>query len=626
MDASDNDLTAETKTYKDTVTFTVKPDLGYAIDTVTATYNDGIEDQTITFQSVVPSVYDANSGTVQAVYTFVMPDADVKIDATFKPMSYVDVVKIEQGNGESIMNGVKTTKISAETDTEVVIVPVPAVGFEVESVTAETDAHVDVSLTENTDGSYTFKQPADEVTVTVKFVQSVYSVTYNVPANGTITNKTESAKYQAEASFKVVPDEGYKVASVTATYVDENGKEQTITFKSVEDGVYKFTMPAANVKVNVVYTAETYSVTTSVTGKGSVQLNGNYTALENVLMDSTVTITATPDEGYRISSVSAKTSLGAVIAVTNTADGEYTFKQPADDVIVTAIFVKESVPITTASISYTGAHAKVTAPASAEFNSNVLVNVKPDEGYRATGLSVRYTATDGSVKYVPVSLVKGDEYYNVQYAFVMPACKPGTKVEVTAVTVEWSASRYDDVRSDDWYYTAVNFVSNRGYFKGIDEGIFAPNMNMNRAMFVTVLGRIAGINPDDYTSVPFSDVKIDSWYGPYVAWAAENGIVLGYDAVTFGPENNITREQMAAIMYRYCEYIGIDTTIKNDEWMNRYTDLDEISSYAYDYMRWAVGVGLMKGMTDTTINPKDLATRAQVAQVIKNYCDKVLYQ
>ena len=149
---------------------------------------------------------------------------------------------------------------------------------------------------------------------------------------------------------------------------------------------------------------------------------------------------------------------------------------------------------------------------------------------------------------------------------------------------------------------------------------------MNRAMFVTVLGRIAGINPADYTSVPFNDVDMSKWYGPYVAWAAENGIVLGYDADTFKPMENITREQMAAIMYRYCEYAGLDTTIKNDSWMNRYTDADQISNYAVDYVRWAVGIGLIKGMTDTTINPKDLATRAQVAQVIKNLCDKVLYR
>ena len=612
--------------YKSNVRFVVKPDAGYEIDTLTATYVDVTgEDATITLNRSIVSV-DPVSGTAVTNCDFVMPDADVTVHVTFKPLSYTDVVRIEQGDGTSIMNGIQTVRISAATDSEVVVIPVPDVGFEVQSITAETAAFEPVALTDNGDGSYSFIQPADEVIIVVKFVQSLYTISYNNPENGVIINKTLTAKYQDEASFQVVPDDGYEVLSVTATYVDENGKDQSIVFKSVVDGVYTFTMPAADVQVTVLFTAETFSVSTDITGNGTVQLNGNYTALESVLMDSTVTINAVPDEGYEIASVTAQTAHGDDVTVTNVADGEYTFQQPADDVIVTVVFVKQNTAITTVSISYTGEHANIVAPDTAAYDSTVLVTVEPDDGYRAAGLSVSYTDPEGEVKYAPVSLVKGDEYYNVQYAFVMPACMPNTTVEVTAFTVEWSASVYDDVRSDDWYYTAVNFVSNRGYFQGIADGIFAPNMNMNRAMFVTVLGRIAGINPDDYTSVPFNDVDMSKWYGPYVAWAAENGIVLGYDADTFKPMENITREQMAAIMYRYCEYAGLDTTIKNDSWMNRYTDADQISNYAVDYVRWAVGIGLIKGMTDTTINPKDLATRAQVAQVIKNLCDKVLYR
>ena len=116
------------------------------------------------------------------------------------------------------------------------------------------------------------------------------------------------------------------------------------------------------------------------------------------------------------------------------------------------------------------------------------------------------------------------------------------------------------------------------------------------------------------------------YYTTAVEWALSNGIVNGMTETTFVPNANITREQMAAIMYRYCEFLGIDMTLKNQVFMDRYEDAKLISPWAEQYVQWAVGIGLMRGRTHTTIDPLDLATRAEVAQVIKNLCDKVLYQ
>lgn len=203
---------------------------------------------------------------------------------------------------------------------------------------------------------------------------------------------------------------------------------------------------------------------------------------------------------------------------------------------------------------------------------------------------------------------------------------PAYDVNIKVYFEVQGASYYDDVRTDHWFYNAVTFVTDRGYFLGITDELFGPYINMNRAMFVTVLGRISRVDTSKYTTQAFKDVELGTYYAPYVAWAAENGIVLGRSADVFDPSANITREEMAAIMYRYCEFLGEDMTLKNQVFMDRYEDAGKISTWARPYVEWAVGVGLIRGMSDTTIDPLSYASRAQVAQVIMNLCDKVLYE
>ena len=202
---------------------------------------------------------------------------------------------------------------------------------------------------------------------------------------------------------------------------------------------------------------------------------------------------------------------------------------------------------------------------------------------------------------------------------------PAASVDIYVVFEVQGASYYVDVRTDHWFYEAVTFVTDRGYFFGVETNLFGPYINMNRAMFVTVLGRMSGVDTSLYTGQAFSDVDTGDYYAPYVQWAADNGIVLGRTATTFDPNAFITREEMAAIMYRYCEYLGMDMTLKNQVFMDRYTDKGDISDWALEYVKWAVGVGLMRGKSPYTINPLENATRAEVAQVIMNLCDKVIY-
>lgn len=175
---------------------------------------------------------------------------------------------------------------------------------------------------------------------------------------------------------------------------------------------------------------------------------------------------------------------------------------------------------------------------------------------------------------------------------------------------------FDDVNSNDWFSDAVNYVVGQGYFKGISDTSFGPHDSMNRAMFVTVLGRMAGVDPDSYKNTIFTDLVSGAYYEGYVVWAAQNGIVKGTSTTTFSPNDPVTREQMAVFLYRYAQYLGMDVTAAAD--LSSFADASAVSSWAVDAMEWAVAQGIING-TNNGLEPAATATRAQVAQIIYRF-------
>ena len=294
---------------------------------------------------------------------------------------------------------------------------------------------------------------------------------------------------------------------------------------------------------------------------------------------------------------------------------------PDEDVTIVATLEKTGYDVNAYALNfYEIGHGTVslTPEKIAYVGDNIIITADPDDGYRVKSVVVEDTLGYA----VPVSFISGEPGYVETWSFTMPAAA----VDIYVTFEVQGASYYDDVRTDHWFYEAVTFVTDRGYFLGVAENLFGPEINMDRAMFVTALGRISRVDTSLYTGKSFSDVEVGSYYAPYVAWAAENGIVLGRTPEIFDPDADISREEMAAVMYRYCEYLGVDMTLKNQVFMDRYEDAGDISPWAEEYVKWAVGVGLIRGMSPTTIDPLSYATRAQVAQVIKNLCDKVLYR
>lgn len=181
------------------------------------------------------------------------------------------------------------------------------------------------------------------------------------------------------------------------------------------------------------------------------------------------------------------------------------------------------------------------------------------------------------------------------------------------------ANPFSDVKESDWFFEAVNYVYTQKLMNGTSDTLFSPNASLTRAMLVTILYRYEG-EPVVTAQNPFSDVAARQWYTEAVIWANTNGIVTGYGNGKFGPTDNITREQFAAILYRYAQKKSFDTSKTTD--LSAYTDAGQISAYALEAMKWANATDLIAGRTQTTLAPLGTATRAETAMLLMKFIQK----
>ena len=623
----------DTTVFGDVVQFTAVPDTGYEIDAVrvfTAT-GDGhdldvkytVSDTAYTF--LIPATYKPDVHTVQA--------ADVIVAVTFRKTCYTLTKAADcETDGMISVNGSVATETSFEYRflDPVTITATPKDGYYVASIVAQSaDGSEKFEITGTKPAvdtirgdalTLSFLMPACDLTYTVDYEKCDFSITTVFDAErGTVTTAPANiAQLDDIVTVTVEPKPGYRLASLTATYA---GGEKSLVLTEIAENRYTFTMPAAAVTVTALFEEVNYTVTLTVDGEATTALNGFDTVNIGVDYLDTVTVSVTPAAGWELTAITVDGGKITVNEEIKRSGGDYTFTMPEHDVAVEVKLTKTGYGLKAYAInSFESGHGKVTlSPERVAYVGDlVTITADPDDGYRVG----RVIVLDVNGKTVPVNYVKNDYDYIETWSFTMPA----SNVAITVKFEVQGSSYYDDVRTDAWYYNAVTFVTDRGYFNGVSEMLFAPYIDMNRAMFVTVLGRMANVDTSKYMGLAFSDLEAGMYYVPYVKWANENGIVLGRSDTIFDPEASITREEMAAIMYRYCEYIGMDMTPKNTMFMDRYTDRNEISDWAVTYVEWAVGCGLMRGMTDHTIDPLEHASRAQVAQVIMNFCDKVLYR
>ena len=178
---------------------------------------------------------------------------------------------------------------------------------------------------------------------------------------------------------------------------------------------------------------------------------------------------------------------------------------------------------------------------------------------------------------------------------------------------------FTDISEKDWFYGDVMFVYENGLMLGTSKTLFSPHETAMRGMMATILWRMEG-SPVPKGKNSFTDVEAGKWYADAITWTAENGIFAGYGKDKFGPDDPITREQLAAIFYRYADYKGYDLTVKGD--LDKFKDADKITDYAKTAMQWAVGSGLVKGKSGNLLDPQGTATRAEIAAMLHRFIEK----
>ena len=246
---------------------------------------------------------------------------------------------------------------------------------------------------------------------------------------------------------------------------------------------------------------------------------------------------------------------------------------------------------------------------SAEAGETFRFTVTPDEGYELDSL----TATDSRGTELDLKY-EG----NGEYSFKMPA----GQVKIQATFREISAELpFTDVPEGAWYEDAAAYVYQHGLMAGTSATTFAPDATTSRSMIATILWRIAGSPVVDY-AMDFGDVPQGQWYSEAIRWAASEGIVSGYGNGTFGTNDSITREQFAAMLYRFAQEQGYDVSVGENTNILSYTDAEDVAEYAIPAMQWAVGAGIISGTGDgSTLSPQGQATRAQAAVMLMQFCE-----
>ena len=244
--------------------------------------------------------------------------------------------------------------------------------------------------------------------------------------------------------------------------------------------------------------------------------------------------------------------------------------------------------------------------------------------------------TNGGSSLEPVVKIKGTvidlaEYSAYRYGYTFDGWYADEVLtqRVTSVTLDadktvyaaWTRNRFfEDVTIADWFYDDVMFVCGRGVMQGVSDTRFGPHLTATRAMMATILWRMEG-SPAPTAEARFTDVRSGQWYSEAVAWTAQSGVYTGYADRNFRPNDSITREQLAAILYRYAKYKGVDVSVGEDTNILSYADAAEISDYAFPAMQWACGAGVMQGSNGNLL-PRGRATRAQIAAMLHRYLVK----
>lgn len=562
--------------------------------------------------SIVASDNVADWATHDGTYSFTMPEGEVTLTVQFQPVRTITV--------DTLVNGTVTAPADAMVQETVNLTVTADSGYEIDKVYYIADG-VETVL----NAPYSFVMPNTDVTVGATFkettpvdpeppVETTFDVNvdhnYGGDAWADYDTDLEAGKW---VTITVDPYDGYWLESLTVGGVDVTdqvswdwywyyGRTGTYSFNVAGNtNVYATFATRYDDDIACIYDGRYGNVTVKVWD----EVRDKFVTTTSADKGDLVAVIVEPYSGYAMSDLTIRERNDWDYVSYDSSwkyDNVYYFYMPGDDVNIYVDFTEAA----SEHIVYVDTAKNGTLKADttwAAYGQKVYVTATPDKGYELSSLFVK-TARGEQLKVYEAK--SADTYY-----FYMP----DEYVTVSAwFAPEASALPFADVSYTNWYYDAVKFVYDKGIMDGVSYYRFAPDATITRGMVVTMLWRMAG-EPYE-SSAGFTDVASGRYYSTAVAWAAKNGIVEGMTSSTFAPDQAITREQLASILYRYAKWLGFSGTGTD---ISGYTDAGKVSGYAYDAMCWAVKTGVVTGTSAKVLDPQGTATRAAAAQMFMNF-------
>ena len=440
------------------------------------------------------------------------------------------------------------------------------------------------------DERYSLNRVNGTLTVEDK-VEEQFTVTVTSGGNGTASASPSKAVAGAEITLSATPDKGYhlkewQVESPTGLVVTNN----------------KFTMPDSNVEVKAIFEEDAPPAPTEFI----VTFDGN---------GGTPSVGSMTTTNQKLSSLPSASRSGSY-----SFDGWYTDKSGGTKITTATVFHANTTVY---------AHWTYIGGGGGGYNPPVTYyTLRFETGGGSDIPSVReaYNTYIDLTKYVPTW--RGHTFIGWYSERSLTNNVSGVYLtKDMTVYALWrvdenpntGANPFTDVSEKDWFYGDVMFVYENGLMLGTSKTLFSPHGTATRGMMATILWRMEG-SPAPKGKNSFTDVEAGKWYADAITWTAENGIFAGYGKDKFGPDDPITREQLAAIFYRYADYKGYNLTVKGN--LDKFKDADKVTDYAKTAMQWAVGSGLMKGKSGNLLDPQGTATRAEIAAMLHRFIEK----
>lgn len=424
-------------------------------------------------------------------------------------------------------------------------------------------------------------------------VQKYTDMTINTPTEVTMELPAGFAVADGD-KLSIQHTKNGTVEYYTGTVTEQSGKH-LLTFTTNGFSPFVISVPAASIGENVYPTLQ--AAVDSVKSGKTIKLEQNVAVNTKATVAKTIKFeVATNEKTFAKENIVA----GANTTVKVTGDAspytyEFTYTKPSSGSSSgSSSSGKTTYKVTTSAVNNGGVNA---SPSNAEKGATITITLSPDKGYKLDKLTV----TDGSGK--SVSTVKKSD---TVYTFTMPASAVKVGVSYVKATETPSKTKFNDVSANDWFASAVDYVTGKGMMNGTAANTFSPKANTTRGMLMTVLARHAG---EDTTGGSV-------WYEKGMNWAKANGVSDGTN-----PQVNITREQLAAMLYRYAQNKKYD--VSGAKSLDGYTDAQSVSSYAVPALQWANAAGVVTGKSGSKLDPKGYATRAEVAAMLMRFCENV---